>query len=176
MSARPSSIFEYLNWLLKKYHEIQQQTQRADAFRIVEIKHNKLNECVVKVQMIGKATVFECTPHEIVANDQVLEGFSKKDIRTLTYFATNEIRKPKYKILVQEFSDVLNKIKFKLGMRGSAEPVEKTAEQISLDKELLNKLNAEDAHLVGFTTATEQMLKEKEEMEKLKKVLSDEPR
>lgn len=168
MSSKPSMVAEYFNWVFKKYHEIQQNAQQADAFRIVEIKHNKFNECIVTVQMIGKATVFECTPHEIVANDKVLEGFSKKDIRTLTYFATNEIKKPKYKIMVQEFCDVLNKIKFKLGMRGSVNPIEKTAEQISMDKELLGKLNAEDAHLVGYTTATEQMMREREEMEKLK--------
>jgi hypothetical protein len=170
MGEKPSAILEYFTWILKKYQEIQQQTQQLDAFRIIEIKKNKHGECIVKVQLIGKATVFECTPHEIVANDQIIEGFSKKDIRTLTYFATHEIRKPKYKILVQEFSDVLNKIKFKLGRRGSSEPIEKTAEQISLDKEFINKLNSEDAHLVGYVTATEQMTREKEEMERLRNV------
>jgi hypothetical protein len=168
MSTKPNSLIEYFGWLLKKYHELQQQIQKQDAFRIVEIKHNKTNECIIKVQIIGKATIFDCTPQEIAANDQLIEGFSKKDIRTITYFATQEIKKPKYKILLQEFREGLGKIIFKLGMRGSAEPVEKTAEQITLDKEFLNKLTQEDAHLVGYTTATEQMLREKEEREKLK--------
>lgn len=169
MNTKSSSLLEYFNWVLKKYQELQQHTHQSDAFRIAEVKHNKADECIIKIQLIGKSTIFECTPNEIVANDQILEGFSKKDIRTLTYFATQEIKKPKHKILVQEFCETLNKIKFKLGMRDSKKPIEKTAEQISLDKELLNNLNAADAHLIGYTTAIEQMVREGDEMESLRK-------
>jgi len=168
MNVKPSHLIEYFNWILRKYQEIQ-QPYTPDSFRIVDITHNKNGKCILKVQVIGKASIFECTPQEVASNDQLLEGFSKKDIRTITYFATQEIKKPKYKILIQEFRESLNKMIFKLSAPSSAEPIEKTAEQISLDKDLISKLNAEDAHLVGYTTAAEQASREKEEMERLKR-------
>ncbi len=169
MSKKLSLLTEYFNWILRKYLDLQNQTpSRQDAFRIVDIKHKKSGEWIIQVQVIGKASYFTCTPHEIVTNDQLLEGFSKKDIRTITYYASQECKKQNYKILIQEFCEKLNKVVFKIGMRGQAEPIEKTAEQISLDKDLINKLDSEDAHLVGYTTASEMLSKEKMEMERLK--------
>lgn len=168
MNAKLSSLFEYLNWILQKYQEIQQQIHTTDTLRILDITRNKTGKNLLKIQIIGKASVFECTPEEIVSNDKLLEAFSKKDIRTITYFATQEIKKPKYKILLQEFREGINRMIFKIAAPNLAEPIEKTAEQISLDKNLINKLSAEDAHFVGFTTAAEQAIRDKEEMERLK--------
>lgn len=168
MKTKLNSLIDYLSFLIKKYHDLlQNQHQLHDAFRIIDIQHNKAEECIVSVQIIGKATVIKCSAQELVKNDTLLEGFSKKDIRTLTYFASQEIKKHKYHILVQEFSDKFDKIVFKLGIRGKQCTIEKTADQITLDKSLLQELNPEDAHLIGYTTATEQLLREKKEMELL---------
>lgn len=169
MNSKTSLFAEYFNWIFKKYQSLQQHTLAAtETFRIADIKQNKNGEYTLQVQIIGKATFFECTPHEIVTNDHLLEGFSKKDIRAITFYATQKIKKPKYKILVQEFCENINKIVFKLGKQDSNEQINKTADEISLDKEMISKLNSEDAHLIGFTTAAETALREKAEMEKLR--------
>ncbi|HSW94169.1 MAG TPA: hypothetical protein VLJ15_07450, partial [Gammaproteobacteria bacterium] len=90
------TIFEYTAWFIRQYSE--QQAQQ-NIYRIVEIKQSTSGQYKLIVQIIGKSTIIECTPEEIVTNDHMLEGFSKKDIRAITYFACEEIKKPKYKII-----------------------------------------------------------------------------
>ncbi len=162
MSIKPSSFMDYFFQIQKKYEELRNLYNNQEYFRIINIKHNSQNECTIVIQIVGKATFFETTPQEIVANDKLIEGFSKKDIRTITYFATQEIKKPTFKILVQEFNDNLNKMTFKIGKRGSSQAIEKTASEITLDKPLLNQLTPEDALKVGYAIASEQHLKERE--------------
>lgn len=80
-----SSMFEYTAWLLKKYNDQQQLQQNI--YRVVEIKQSSSGQYKLIIQVIGKSTVFVCTPQELVTNDRMLEGFSKKDVRAITYFA-----------------------------------------------------------------------------------------
>lgn len=148
------SIFEYTAFFLKKYSD-QHQFQQ-DIYRIVEIKQSPLGQYKFVVQIIGKSTVIECTPHELVANDQMLEGFSKKDIRVIIYFACEQRKKPRYKIIMQEFCDSFNKILFKLKKRDSNEIIFKTAAQISLDKNIINNLSQEDLCSISYTAGYEQ--------------------
>src|SRR3990167_9899295 len=103
-----SLMFEYTVWFLKKYGD-QQQIQQ-NIYRVIEVKQSSSGQYKLAIQVIGKSTVIECAPQEIVENDQMLEGFSKKDIRAITYFACEESKKPKYRILVQEFCDKVNRM------------------------------------------------------------------
>lgn len=155
----------YFLALCNKIHELQKSTQ--DAFRIVSIINNELGEKLFKIQIIGKSAIFEATPQEIARNDVLLEGFSKKDVRIIIYYATQEIAKPTYKILVQDFEEATNKTVFKLGKRGEPNPLKKTADEISLDKNLLNQMTQQDAHMVGYMTAMEYISTEKEVIKKL---------
>ncbi|HSW68874.1 MAG TPA: hypothetical protein VLI69_01780, partial [Gammaproteobacteria bacterium] len=104
----------------------------------------------------GKSTIIECTPEEIVTNDHMLEGFSKKDIRAITYFACEEIKKPKYKIIAQEFSGDLNTLLFKLKKCDGDEVILMTAGQIVLDRELINNLSVEDVRSISYAAGHEQ--------------------
>lgn len=171
MNGKSFSITHYFSWALEKYQQLQQQNSAQDVYRIVDIQHNKAGECFLKIQIIGKAAVFECTPQEIAGNDDMFQYFSKKDIRTITYLATQEIQKPRYKILVQEFSDKVNKTVFRMKKRGETKAIEKTADQISLDKEILTHLDQEDAHRIGYIVAAEQAAQERVEMERLREGL-----
>lgn len=163
MKTKSFVFQEYITWILSKYQEIQKQVQLQDVLRIVEVKKNNTGYTSLIIQVIGKASIFECSPVEIVKNDTLLESFSKKEIRLITYLASQEIKKPTYKIYVQEFCNKINKFIFKLGRYGIDKPIIKTANQISLDKELIKNLSSEDAHLIGYTTGVEQILNEHEE-------------
>ncbi|OGT36245.1 MAG: hypothetical protein A3F11_06810 [Gammaproteobacteria bacterium RIFCSPHIGHO2_12_FULL_37_14] len=154
-----SLMFEYTAWFLKRYGD-QQQIQQ-NIYRVVEVKQSSLDQYKLAIQIIGKSTVVECTPQEIVANDRMLEGFSKKDIRAITYFACEQSKKPKYKIIMQEFCDTFNKILFKLKKYDSDEIILKTAGQISLDKHFINNLSQEDACSISYAAGYEQSSHEK---------------
>ena len=145
-----SLMFEHFSRLLSAQQQIQQ-----NIFRIVEMRQSSCSRNTLIVQIIGKSTIVECTPEEIVANDKMLEGFSKKDIRSITYLACKKNEKPKYKIIMQEFSDVFNKVLFKVKNVDSDEVILKSASQISLDKNLLNSLSQEDACSISYVAGYE---------------------
>lgn len=75
---------------------------------------------------------------------------------------------PMYKIIGHEFRDDLNRTFIQLLNYETEEVFEMTALQISLNKALLNQLSANDAHLVGYATASEQMAMEQERIKALR--------
>ncbi len=154
-----SLMVESVGWFLKRYHD-QQQVQQ-NVYRLVEVKQSCLGQYKLVIQLIGKSAMIELTPHEIVANDRMLEGFSKKDIRDITYLACEQYKKPRYKIIMQEFCDKFNKILFKLKKRDSDEIILKTAGQISLDKNLIHSLSPEDICSVSYAAGYERSSLEK---------------
>jgi len=155
-----ASLFEYAGWIFKKYNE---QRNQDDIYRLIEVKKSTAN-CKVVIQLIGKSIFSEFTPQEIVTNDRLLEGFSKKDIRTLTYLACESTKQPKYKIIMQKFCFHFNKILFQLKKCNSNEVIMRTANEISLDKNLINHLSHADIQSISYTAGYEHYLNEKDEM------------
>lgn len=169
MSSKTISLSKYIAWVSKKYNELLQETQNKEIYRIVEVKNHTHETCKVRVHIVGTDKTIEWIPQDILADDRLLEGFSKKDIRTLTYYACKEINKPKFKIISHGFSDRLKKVLFLIKNLKTNEEAEATASKISLNKEMINQLNPEDAHRIGYWCGNEEVLKEKEMLEKLKK-------
>ena len=171
MPTKPFLIFEYILSVLKKYDTLRKQYEKKEDLRVIDIRYNQWDECILKIQVTGKATVFDCTPKEIAEDDAVLGKFSTRDIRTISYLATQEITKPQYKVLAQDLQENTDKVIFKLSKHGSPQHTKKSAEEIALDKQLLNQLSQKNAYMIGYTVGIEQMLKEKKEIERLKKQL-----
>lgn len=160
------AIQNYLRLVIANYQIVKQQSLK-DTYRIVE-KSLKNGKIVFTVQMVLKNLVFELTPEEIMNDDRLLEGFSRKDVRTITYYACEESKKPKTKIIFQEFCEKVNKMVF--GIRKNAQPNTeiKTAAELSADPEQIKEFSNEDAHTIGYIAATELILKEREQIKKLK--------
>jgi len=157
----------YLSHLLAEYRKMQQQSQTNDAYRIVEIDQKKDGSSLLTIQVVGKNLVFKSKPEELAADDDMIARFSRQDVRTITYFATHEIKQPKYKILMQEFCTAFNKMIFKLKKRGSEEVMQKTAEDISSDPEMIQSLDPKEAHAVGYAAASEKHAEDKQEQERM---------
>lgn len=155
MSKVTWSFKEYFYSLLSFTQALYKESQKQNAYRIVDINKNKDDEHILTVQVTGKSLPsLEYTPHEIASNNALLSGFSKKDVRTITYFATLETTLPEYRIQEQIFHD--DKILFKLKKRRSKDMINKTAEEISQDKALLANLEQKDAHTIGYTLRSNQ--------------------
>ncbi len=149
------SIQEAVQWIIKQYHELQQEAQQNNHYRIID-QEQKNGEIKLCIQLVGKSIIFKATPREIINDDQLLEGFSKKEIKHITYLACQDIKQPKYKIVLQEFCSKLNRLVFRLKQKGSNQTVKATAAEISQDKTILNGLSQAEAHKVGYATAMEQ--------------------
>jgi len=148
------SLIEYTSWLLKEFHE--HQNIQPNIYRIVEIKKLSFDNYLLIIQVIGKSTIIKYTPQEIVVDDKILEGFSKKEIKMITFLACQKNKEPKFKIIMQEFSENFNKILFKIKNEDGNEIISKTAAQLISDKEILNNLSKEDANCINFAAGYEQ--------------------
>lgn len=146
-------VFDFTIHLLKKYKEIQ-QTQNANIYRIIEIKKLENHHKLI-IQIIGKSSIIESSPHEIIASDNLLEGFSKKDVRMITFLACNPIKNKKYKIIRQELSEDSHQMIFKLREMASQEFLTKTANQIIMDNDLINNLSREDLKTISYIAGYE---------------------
>lgn len=151
---------EYALWLFKQYQSLQQQPI-TDAYRIAAVCFNKDNsQCKLTIQVVGKNITFRCMPEEIVSDDQMMECFSRKDVRTITYYACQIIKKPKKRITFQACYSKLNRLIF--GIEKHNHPIleKKTADQISLDNHLLGDLSQNDTHCVDYITACKPFTKD----------------
>lgn len=162
-----ASIQQYIRWVISQYQTLQHEQKGAhEVYRIVNRHINDDGECQLTIQVIGKSITFKCSPEEIAADDKMLRRFSPLDVRTITFYACQEIKKPKVKIVAQEFCDKLNKMIFKMKKRGQKEILSKTAGEITLDKSY-NEMSQEEAHLIGYATASDHISEEKIQKEKL---------
>lgn len=135
--------------------------------RVVAIEQDKDENHIATIQIVNKSQVLKMKPEEILADDDLTNCFSPMDVRALTYLGYLGINSPKFKILAQRLSEKDNRFVFAIKQKGSDKPIVKTADEISADAELLAALDQKDAHMVGYTAASERELIEKEQMKKL---------
>jgi hypothetical protein len=154
-----------LKWLYEKYHNLQCLAEKRYPFKILAIDLNNKKQKIARIQITGKAVILDIAVQEIASNDVLLQGFSHCDVRSLAYHATTELAKPQYKITAQTFISETSQLKFTLTKTGTTNTViEKFANEISLDKDLLLSLSKEDVHVIGYVTASEQITSEHEQM------------
>lgn len=133
------------------------------SLRLVDILKTADDEYIVTIQVINKNVISNCKPEEILANDHLVDQFSPRDIRTLTYLGYLGINAPKYKILAQRLSEENDRIIFALKKKGDKNIIINTADEILNKKEIMNSLHASDAQVIGYTVASESILSEKKE-------------
>ncbi len=148
-----ASMLEYATWIINKYTELQKH-QENNIFRIANIKKDTSDKTILTVRVIGKSTVFKCTPRKIAADTSLLEGFSKVDARTIIYLACEELKQPDYIISTQELDMESNHTIFKLKKRGESKLLSKSAKEIAIDNNLINNMSKEDicsiSYLAGY--------------------------
>src|SRR5437588_10869 len=118
MSNHVTSLSAYFAWLFKKYRELRLEIQ-TETYRIIGDPDRPEPKDKLKIQVVGTDKIFYWPPEYIAGNDHLLEQFSKMDIRTITYYATEEMHKPKFTILSYGFSDKLKRILFRIRNRKS---------------------------------------------------------
>jgi len=140
-------------------------------YRVASIDQDKSGEYSVVIQMIGKAVAYTIKPEELLADDKMVDLFSPRDIRNLTYLGYLGMNAPKYKILAQQLSENCDHTIFALHKKGDKKHSVVTAKEISSNEEILKSLSQKEAHMIGFAAATEQMTIEKQQKEALLKQL-----
>lgn len=140
-------------------------------YRVLSIVQDDDKNYIAVIQVAQKGVILRMTPEEILENDKLTDSFSQRDIRTLTYLGYLGINSPKYKILAKRLSEHDSHLTFAIQERGKKKPIIKTAMEISSDEAFISGLHQKDAHMIGHTTATEQVIAEKEQMKLLREAL-----
>ncbi|OGT32004.1 MAG: hypothetical protein A3E87_10660 [Gammaproteobacteria bacterium RIFCSPHIGHO2_12_FULL_35_23] len=142
-------------------------------YRIVNIEQDANGDYQVSIQLIGKQTVIKSAPEKLLADDKVVNCFSPRDVRTLTYLGYLGINSPKYKILAKTLSKNYDQMLFAVLKKGDKNYKIVTANEISNNEEIIEGLAQKEAHMIGMTTAGEQSILEEKQKEILRKQLKN---
>lgn len=134
-------------------------------YKLVDILETD-GQHVAVIKLLNKNVTFNATPEEILANDNLVDQFSPRDIRALTYLGYLGINSPKYKILARKLCEN-EKINFIIQKKGEKKVVIKTAAEIVSESNFISDMNSEDAKTVGYTMAIEAVSEEKRQKEAL---------
>lgn len=157
-----------IKYFLKALADLNKKENYVPAYRVCEILQDEEGDYIVQIQIINKSLAFKAKPEDILAKDSLVDQFSPRDIRTLTYLGYLGINSPKYKILAKRLSENNDKVIFAMKKKGDSQIITKTADEIVKEKEILENLPAQDAHVVGYTFASENLLDEKKQKNNLK--------
>lgn len=162
-----NKITSIINFFKKKFEVLPYKKHYTPIYRIISVHKSNEDYHEVTVQIINENNAFNARPEEILADDNFVDLFSPRDVRTLTYLGYLEINSPKYKILAKRLSEEHDKTFFALKEKGKKNILVKTASDIHLEKEILRNLESHDAHIIGYTAASESIADEKNEMQKI---------
>ncbi|MCR9192229.1 MAG: hypothetical protein NXI01_06165 [Gammaproteobacteria bacterium] len=141
-------------------------------YRLVDVVKSQNDEHELIVQVVHKNITFSLKPEELLADDSIVDLFSPRDIRTLTYLGYLDMNSPKYKILAKRLTKSSH-IAFALERKSDQQVIIKTPAEIMQEK-MLNNLDANDAQLVGYTAATESVALENKQKHHLTQSKRDE--
>jgi DNA-binding CsgD family transcriptional regulator len=146
---------QYADWLVNQCYATRQAKEATDMYRLVGIKYTEFDNCRLKIKIINNNKCFETTPESIAQNEVMMLGFPRHDVRTITYLACEEIRKPKFIIMGKEICKKTHKTILKILNRKKETNFKKPACEVSNDKEMLSKMSSIDTHLISYIVANE---------------------
>jgi hypothetical protein len=150
------NLFKKISTYLK---QLSQKNSYTPAYRILDLFEDENKNYTVHIQIINKNLNFHARPEELLAKDNIVDKFSPRDVRTLTYLGYLGINAPKYKILAQRMVD--NKTLFVIKKRGEKNMILKTGDELMQENEIISSMESSDAQIIGYTVATEDIQREK---------------
>ncbi len=158
-----------LNYLLKKIRKlfsfsnsIPHDIHYVPNYRLIEILKNEEDNYEIGIQIINKNKKFYATPEDILSDDKLIDQFSPRDVRTITYLGYLGIHSPQYKILAQRFVKN-NKIVFLLKQKNNKDIIVQTASEIIQNGNIIVNMPSADAQTIGYVLAHDHMAKEHNE-------------
>lgn len=155
MIKRFNNLIDYILFLYKQ----NRQNAPTNILRVVNCQTKPGNKYILEVQVINKASIFKCKASVIAGDDKLLECFSKRDVRMITFLASKELLEPNYKISSIQFNNDENETIFHLKNITTNEIKKMKISDLSANK-ILSELGQEDAYKLGYTSATEEFIKE----------------
>jgi hypothetical protein len=161
------NITRKLKHIIKQIQKTNKKDIYKPLYRLAEIREEN-DEYIVVIKMIKRNIAFETKPEDILANDFLVDRFSPRDIRTLTYLGYLGVNGPKHKILAQRLSQN-EKTTFVLKKKGEKKVILKTADKIIQETNIILGMSSQDAKTIGYAVAAEAAAEEKKQKQALLK-------
>lgn len=158
----------WVNWLTKMFKEFLVEKIEKSEHEILELLEcNKTGFTKAVIKLSGRHTI-EKYISDIVIDNDFLEGFDKKTIRTLTYMATAERLKPDYSVIGQQIGEEADDYTVQIHSRVDHKQIDKSLAEIVNDKRLLSRLSPIDANRIGYLAGIKDAVDEYRNKYKLK--------
>jgi hypothetical protein len=167
--TKKPSLMSFVFNLSKFYSDLKQANKEAGEYKLVEIKKGELGEePEVLVQVRNTSHSFLLKAFDAVKNNELLNKFSREDVRMLTYLACDYKYRPKVKIEKLNFCSKINRLVFSVISGSKDSKKNKLASELVNNKEAISNMSPEDAKKVGYTAASELSQMQREQMRSLK--------
>ena len=143
------NMFTWLNTMFKEF--IDERIQKP-LYEIADIFECKKTGAILAIIKFSSTKYLAKKLSEIMNCSELLEGFDKKTIQTLTYIATMENMKPEYSIAAQMLTDKVDNFILEIKSKNNKNTIRKSPSEISKDKKLINKFSQLEAHRIGYMT------------------------
>ena len=150
-------LFNQIRLLFREFkNEILKRTQ----YEILNIYVcQKTSVTKAEIKLAGRH-IIEKNIAEIVTDFNLLEGFDKKTIRTLTYLATVERFEPAYSIALQQLGNEVDDYILEIRSKNGKKISNKKASEMTKDKSLIAKFSPLDANRIGYLAGIKDTVKE----------------
>lgn len=140
----------WTNWLYSMFKEFLKETTTQPKYEIVDIYECKKTGFTKAIVKLSNRHTTEKNISDIVTDNELLEGFDKKTIRTITYMATVEHLKPDYSMVVQNMASEVDDYILEIKSKHDNSTFKKSSAEITKDQEMLAKFTPIDANRIGY--------------------------
>lgn len=143
------SIFNLVKWLTDRYIELEKKTL-PNACKLLDLVERD-NKQLAKIQLAGSLNEIEIDPEKIIEHN-LFEYFSSADKKRLF---SAVYKNEKLKVADHYFCQHAEKEMIVLTDTLSGNKKTLPAEMISINNDLINKINSKDANKIGFLSGLE---------------------
>jgi hypothetical protein len=150
----------WAHWLSEMIRDFITENSDKSPYEIAHIYECRKTGCTKAVVKLSERHFIEKNIRDIVVDNEFLDGFDKKTIRTLTYMATVERLKPDYSIVVHEMTDKIDDYLLEIKSKQSGATFKKSPSEISKNKQLIDQFNPIEASRIGYMAGVHETVKE----------------
>ena len=181
MQKQINRFTDFMSWLLKQYRDILEYTARNYPFRIVDgYRVLRTGETIFTILSVGNRTPIKLTAAELAEDDDLIQGFSPKDVKRIMQAALTKskiavihggLQQTPYKILAKNFERDAAKLSYIIEQTNAYnEKITKTftLDEVTKSKEILLQFSKHDIYEIAYTAGINSILSAQEDIEKIK--------
>jgi len=141
-------------------------------YRVTDwIKGNSPDRDKIKVHIINTRNELELSPKDIINDEDLIEGFSPLDVKTIVMLALSIRKQPKYEVVVNEFRNSLYNDILTIKDREKSAFIRQSIQELSNNLDMIDGFSPVDAYNIGRVKGEIETLESYRKLKGLKRTL-----